>query len=193
MCIRDSIINDSRWDMTYLGMQIMVEGLALAAFGFMYQLTPEPLLKQLLRYVMSDEARHVAFGVLSLKEYYGELTDHEMMERQEFAFEAAVRMRDRMLLQTEVWDRIGVPAKEAIELTRLTPEAMLFNQLLFSKIVPNCKKLGLLDPNDGWLRKRFQEIGVIQFEDWVDTGEEYDQFALGQELGMPTAEGIAAS
>ena len=169
----DDIINDSRWDMTYLGMQIMVEGLALAAFGFMYQLTPEPLLKQLLRYVMSDEARHVAFGVLSLKEYYAELSDHEMMERQEFAFEAAVRMRDRMLLQTEVWDRLGVPAKEAIELTRLTPESMLFNQLLFSKIVPNCKKLGLLDPNDGWLRKRFQEIGVIQFEDWVDTGEEY--------------------
>ena len=63
----DDIITDSRWDMTYLGMQIMVEGLALAAFGFMHQLTTEPLLKQLLRYVMSDEARHVAFGVLSLQ------------------------------------------------------------------------------------------------------------------------------
>ena len=74
----DDIVEDSRWDMTYLGMQIMVEGLALAAFGFMHQLTTEPLLKQLLRYVMSDEARHVAFGVLSLKEYYDELTDAEM-------------------------------------------------------------------------------------------------------------------
>src|SRR6201984_2649304 len=69
----DDIINDSRWDMTYLGMQIMVEGLALAAFGFMHQMTTEPLLKQLLRYVMSDEARHVAFGVLSLQEYYAGL------------------------------------------------------------------------------------------------------------------------
>ena len=56
--------------MTYLGMQIMVEGLALAAFGFLHQMTTEPLLKKLLRYVMSDEARHVAFGVLSLQEYY---------------------------------------------------------------------------------------------------------------------------
>ena len=95
-------------------MQIMVEGLALAAFGFMHQLTPEPLLKQLLRYVMSDEARHVAFGVLSLKEYYAELTDAELRERQEFAFEAAVRMRDRFL-QQEVWERIGVDPKEVIE------------------------------------------------------------------------------
>ena len=103
----DDIIDDSRWDMTYLGMQIMVEGLALAAFGFMHQITTEPLLKQLLRYVMSDEARHVAFGVLSLQEYYEELTDAEMRERQEFAFEAAVRMRDRFL-QQEVWERMGV-------------------------------------------------------------------------------------
>ena len=98
----DDIIEDSRWDMTYLGMQIMVEGLALAVFGFMYQLTEEPLLKKLLRYVMSDEARHVAFGVLSLKEYYEGLTAAEIRERQEFAFEAAVRMRDRFL-QQEVW------------------------------------------------------------------------------------------
>ena len=99
----DDIVADSRWDMTYLGMQIMVEGLALAAFGFIHQLMTEPLLKQLLRYVMADEARHVAFGVLSLQEYYSGLTDAELRERQEFAFEAAVRMRDRFL-QQEVWD-----------------------------------------------------------------------------------------
>jgi hypothetical protein len=183
----DDIINDSRWDMTYLGMQIMVEGLALAAFGFMQMMTEDPLLKQLLRYVMSDEARHVAFGVLSLKEYYAELSDTELRERQEFAFEAAVRMRDRMLFQREVWERIGVPPKEAIEITRLTPEAQMFTQMLFSKIVPNCKKLGLLDASGGWLRDRFTEIGVIQFEDWTDTGEEYDAFALGADAPDPTA------
>ncbi|WP_421118663.1 ferritin-like domain-containing protein [Aquihabitans daechungensis] len=171
----DDIINDSRWDMTYLGMQIMVEGLALAAFGLAMSTTPDPLLKQLLRYVMSDEARHVAFGVLSLKEYYGELTDAEMLERQEFAFEAAVRMRNRFL-QQEVWGRLGVDVKEAVKLFEVPPEVKNqdpFQQLLFSKIVPNCKKLGLLDANDGWLRKRFDTLGVTQFEDWVDTGEEY--------------------
>src|SRR5262249_57169734 len=101
------LANDSGWDMTDLGMQIMVEGLALAAFGFMHQMTTEPLLKQMLRYVMSDEARHVAFGVLSLKEVYEGMSAGELRERQEFAFEAAVRMRDRFLSQ-EVWDRMGV-------------------------------------------------------------------------------------
>src|SRR5712692_6694568 len=168
----DDIIADSRWDMTYLGMQIMVEGLALAAFGFMHQMTTEPLLKKLLRYVMSDEARHVAFGVLSLKEYYAELSAAEIKERQEFAFEAAVRMRDRFL-QQEVWERLGVNVKDAVRVVQQSPDRPIFQGMLFSKIVPNCKKLGLLDAGDGWLRDRFTELGVIQFEDLVDTGEEY--------------------
>jgi hypothetical protein len=184
----DDIIQDSRWDMTYLGMQIMVEGLALAAFGVMYQVTDEPLLKKLLRYVMSDEARHVAFGVLSLKEYYADLSDKEMRERQEFAFEAALRMRDRFL-QQEVWERQGIAPKDIVGgLLAIPNEDNVFQQMLFSKIVPNCKKLGLLDRSDGWLRKRFEEIHVIQFEDWEDTGEEYSAFALtDEELSGQTA------
>jgi hypothetical protein len=177
----DDIVNDSRWDMTYLGMQVMVEGLALAAFGYMHQLTGEPLLKQLLRYVMSDEARHVAFGVLSLQEAYSEMSDAEMKERQEFAYEASVRMRDRFL-QQEVWERMGIKSKEIVPLVIQDPTRLMFQQMLFAKIVPNCKKLGLLDRNDKWLRHRFEEMGVIQFEDWEDTGEEYLKFELGQQL-----------
>jgi len=175
----DDIVNDSRWDMTYLGMQIMVEGLALAAFGFIHQITTEPLLKQLLRYVMSDEARHVAFGVLSLKEYYAGLSDAELRERQEFAFEAAVRMRDRFL-QQEVWDRMGLDVKQVLPLVMASPQRQMFQSMLFSKIVPNCKKLGLLDANGGWLRARFTELGVIGFEDNADTGEEYAMFQLAE-------------
>ncbi len=169
----DDIISDSRWDLTYLGMQIMVEGLALAAFGVLHQLTTEPLLKKLLRYVMSDEARHVAFGVLSLRECYEQMSGREIRERQEFAFEAAIRMRDRFL-QQEVWDRLGIDVRVMVKLLLQQPaEENTFQKHLFSKIVPNCKKLGLLDAGDGWLRERFTEIGVIEFEDWADTGSEY--------------------
>ncbi len=175
----DDIINDSRWDMTYLGMQVMVEGLALAAFGFMHQMTEEPLLKKLLRYVMSDEARHVAFGVLSLKEVYEGMTDVEMKDRQEFAFEAAIRMRDRLLSQ-EVWEKHGVNPRDVVPLILRDPTRDIFQQMLFSKIVPNCKKLGLLDRNDQWLRRRFEDMNVIQFEDWEDTGSEYIKFELDE-------------
>jgi len=177
----DDIVKDSRWDMTYLGMQVMVEGLALAAFGFMHQLTGEPLLKKILRYVMSDEARHVAFGVISLKECYDQMTDAEMKDRQEFAFEAGVRMRDR-LMQQEVWERMGVDVRQVMPLILEDPTRRVFQSMLFSKIVPNCKKLGLLDRNDKWLRHRFEEMGVIQFEDWDDTAEDYLKFDIAAEL-----------
>ncbi len=181
----DDIIADSRWDMTYLGMQIMVEGLALAAFGFIAQTTPEPLLRQLLRYVMADEARHVAFGVLSLQEIYADMTQAEILDRQEFAFEAAVRMRDRMQGQ-EVWARMGIDPAVAAKIAEQDTTRVDFQSLLFGKIVPNCKKLGLLDAGDGWLRARFTEIGIIQFEDFEDTEAEIAAQADGSPVDWVT-------
>jgi hypothetical protein len=177
----EDVINDARWDMTYLGMQIMIEGLALAAFGFLFQMTEEPLLKKLLRYVMSDEARHVAFGVLSLQEYYQGLTLAEIRERQEFAFDAALRMRDRFLRQ-EVWHRMGIddPRPLIAAMLDAPPESKEFQRLLFSKIVPNCAKLGLLDAGEGWLRTKFEEIDVIEFEHLESTDDEYRDFALAE-------------
>jgi len=159
----EDVLQDSRWDMVYLGMQVMIEGLALAAFGYMYQLSQEPLLKQLLRYVMSDEARHVAFGTLSLQEVYASLSSKELSERAEFAFEASLRMRDRFL-QQEVWEHMGVDPKKIVPLVLNNPDRQLFQSLLFAKIVPNCRKLGLLDANNNWLRDRFDTIGVLGFE-----------------------------
>ncbi len=177
----DDIINDSRWDMTYLGMQIMVEGLALAAFGLMHSLTDEPLLKKMLRYVMSDEARHVAFGVLSLREIYAGMTASEIRERQEFAFEATVRMRDRFL-QQEVWDYFGVDTREITRrlLFDVSPDEMQFQPLLFSKIVPNCRKLGLLDAGDGWLRRKYTEIGIIDYEHSPDTADDFLAYDIAE-------------
>jgi len=109
------------------------------------------------------------------------MTQAELLERQEFAFEAAVRMRDRFL-QQEVWERMGADVKKVIPLAYQDPLRQEFQQLLFTKIVPNCRKLGLLDAGDGWLRKKFGEIGVIQYENWVDTSEEIDAFAITREL-----------
>jgi hypothetical protein len=126
---------------------------------------------------MADEARHVAFGVLSLKEFYTELSTPEIRERQEFAFEAAIRMRDRFL-QQEVWERMEINPRDVLPLVQQDPGRQLFQQMLFSKIVPNCRKLGLIDAGDAWLRRRFEEMGVIQFETWEDTGEEYEKLQV---------------
>jgi para-aminobenzoate N-oxygenase AurF len=173
----DELVREPRWDMKYLGMQVVIEGLALAAFGFQYQLSPDPLLKQITRYVMADEARHVAFGVLSLREVYTDMTAAEIQERQEFCFDACLRMRDRYLAQ-EVWDELGLPVAECAEIMLRSPAQLEFRRALFSKVVPNLKKLGLLDSGDGWLRQKFGELGVLEFEHLEDSSVEHARMDL---------------
>ncbi|HEY4239812.1 MAG TPA: ferritin-like domain-containing protein [Kofleriaceae bacterium] len=160
----DMILKDSRWDMKFLGMQIMVEGLALAAFGLIRQNTQEPLLKQLTAYVMGDEARHVAFGVLSLRDYYRDQSDSVKREREDFVFEAARLMRDRFLFQ-EVWEKNGLPTKQCMDIALNSQMQIMFRQMLFAKIVPAIKKMDLLSDRQ---RTHFEELGILQFENYAD-------------------------
>jgi len=188
----NQIISESRWDMIYLGMQIMVEGLALAAFGLMkFTKADEPLIQQITAAVMRDEARHVAFGVLSLQDLYTkELSSAELKEREEFVIEATVLMRDRLLME-EVWPRIGLDSKVWMPWSLRTPFMVGFRQILFSKIVPNLKRLGLLTPR---VRAKFAELDILQYESMPDSTQEEDTavppalmsfFSKLQEAGVP--------
>jgi hypothetical protein len=176
-----ALLEDSRWDIAYLGMQIVIESLALAAFGSMLRQVDEPLLHKLLRYIMSDEARHVAFGVLSLAELYHELTDAELQERQDFLCENTLRNRSRSFTP-EIWERVGVDAEavipflfEAAKKRKARPFAA-FERGFFAKLVPNVRKLGLLDANNGYLRERWGEAGLLDFEFADDTGSDYEAY-----------------
>jgi hypothetical protein len=156
----DQILTDSRWDMKYLGMQIMVEGLAMAAFGFMHKMCTEPLLGALLHDVIRDESRHVAFGVVSLTDYYDDMPERDRREREEFVFEGCRLMRDRLLAE-QVWERMGWPVADVRQVVLESPVMIEFRKMLFSKVVPNVKRLGLLTP---WLRERFAELDILKFE-----------------------------
>ena len=154
------LLADGRWDITYLGMQIMIESLALAAFGFIYQTTQEPLLRDITFHVMSDEARHVAFGIASLDTLYEGMTEAERREREEFVCAAAELMRDRLLMR-EVFERMGLPADACVEFMREHPLQVQFRTLLFSKVVPNVKRIGLLTP---YVRRQFERLEILEFE-----------------------------
>jgi hypothetical protein len=171
----DMILKDSRWDMKFLGMQIMVEGLALAAFGMIRNNTQEPLLRELTAYVMGDEARHVAFGVLSLRDYYKDQPESVKREREDFVFEAARLMRDRFLFQ-EVWEKSNLPVKECMDIALNNQGQVMFRQMLFAKIVPAIKKMDLLSDKQ---RQRFAELGILQFENWADPFSDLEQSPKG--------------
>jgi hypothetical protein len=174
----EQTLTDRRWDMTYLGMQVLIEGLALSAFQAIRDKSGNTLAGAVNAYVMQDEARHVSFGRLALREYYPELSDAERDEREEFVVEALYFMRDRFN-QSEVWERSGLPVEKLNELHYQSKQMNSFRGRLFSRIVPTVKDIGLWGTR---VQKAFTEMGVMDYakidvvEQLANDGRVADEF-----------------
>lgn len=164
--ILDKVLSDPRWDLKFIGMQVIIEGLALAAFNTMQMSARDPLLRQLVGYVIRDEARHVTFGINYLEEFVKALSDEEKEARALFAYETCVIMRER-LISTDVFDHFGWNAEEAREYVLQGEFMKRFRNLLFTRVMPNLKRIGLLTDK---IRPKFEELGILQFENFVDDG-----------------------
>ena len=162
--IIDALMTDARWDMKFLGMQIMVEGLALGAFGFLYQHTQEPLLKDMLRYVIQDEARHVHYGVLALRQHITtELSPKEKAEREDWAYEVALLMRNRFMayeVYEEWYEGSSVTREQWRQLVLSSPGMRRFRDIMFTRLVPNLREIGLLSPR---IRPHYEQAGMGQY------------------------------
>jgi hypothetical protein len=145
----------------------------MAAFASMYTMAVEPLVRDVVRYVMKDESRHVAFGVISLRGFYTDMAEHERREREQFVVEACHLMRDR-LVGDEIATHFGWPREEVRQRVLASPVMKMFRQSLFARVVPNIKKLGLLTPE---VRKGFEQLEILQFED-------FDSDAADRAIGL---------
>jgi hypothetical protein len=155
----DQTLRDSRWDMTYLGMQVVIEGLALASFGTIRDNAKNELCAQVNAYVMQDESRHVAFGRLALRDYYPQLTQKEREEREEFLLEASYLMRDRFDA-VELWHHLDLPIEECARAMYESGFMEKFRNSLFSRIVPIVKDVGLWGET---VRNGYEQMGVIGY------------------------------
>jgi hypothetical protein len=153
----EQALTDGRWDLPYLGMQVLIEGLALAAFGLYRDMSTNPLVKQLLAYVMQDEARHVAFGRLALKDYYAQLSSKERADREEFVVEGCYLMRDRFKGK-EIFETLGMPVAECMSYVDASPMYTMYQSLLFSRIVPCVRDIGLWGEK---VRDAYADMGVL--------------------------------
>ncbi|EDM76164.1 hypothetical protein PPSIR1_26928 [Plesiocystis pacifica SIR-1] len=184
--ILDSLMTDSRWDMKFLGTQIMIEGLALGAFGVLYKVTGEPLLRELLRMVIQDEARHVHYGVLALREHFTKaLSERERQEREDWAFEVALLMRNRFMAYEvyEEWFEGRMSREQWRQFITRAPGMKMFRQVMFSRLVPNLRAIGLLSER---IMPYYEKVGLMQFFD----GEAADQLSaemLLRELDLQRA------
>jgi len=163
----DKVLTDPRWDLKFIGMQILIEGLALAAFQTIHQTTSDPLLRDIVGLVMRDEGRHVAFGVNYLEDWIKILPADQIEERAQFAYEACVVMRDR-LVSTTVAEEFGFTAEEALEINNASQGGQAFRAFLFERMIPNLKRIGLLTEA---IRPKFQALGVLQFENLRHDGQ----------------------
>jgi hypothetical protein len=165
--ILDKILTDPRWDLKFIGMQIVIEGLALSAFQTARETTPDPVLRDIVHLVIRDEARHVTFGVNYLEEFLKTLTDEEREERAQFAYEACVISRER-LIATDVYRHFGWDV-EATRKRVLEGHIMsMFRNLLFTRVVPNLKRIGLMTDA---IRPKFEELGILEYEDMPNDGD----------------------
>lgn len=164
----EQVMGHRHVDMTFLGMQILVEGVALAAFSLGGALFSNPLIGDITERVRRDEARHVAFGVLSLQGFYDDMDPVDLREREAFVLEACALMRDRFE-PIQVWEHFGIDVAEARARFADSPDMAAFRSLLFSKVVPNLRKLGLLTPR---VREGFEQLGILRYERFIDSATE---------------------
>lgn len=160
--ILDDLLTDARWDFKFLGMQIMVEGLALGAFRTMHNMSGEPLLKQMLKYVIRDESRHVHYGVLALHKHFSQLSPHDRAEREDWAFEVAILMRNRFLAHEVYyeWFEGMITRQQWNEAISASPAMKYFRQAMFDRLIPNLDYLGLMGKR---VRARYEREGLLKF------------------------------
>ena len=170
--ILDKILTDPRWDLKFIGMQLIIEGLALAAFQATRDLAKDSVLYDMLGLIIRDEARHVTFGVNYLEEFVETLSHDEKEDRAQFAYEACLLSRER-LLSTDVYEHFGWDVEDARQFQLGSEIMQHFQKLLFSRVMPNLSRIGLLTDS---VKEKFDDLGILEFAslpsdgdiDWAD-------------------------
>jgi len=157
----DKILTDERWDLKFIGMQVVIEGLALAAFHASRDASTDPVYKEMVGYIIRDEARHVTFGINYLEEYVKTLSEQEQIDRANFALEACTVSRNR-LKPYDVWEKYGMNIQETEEYQKQHIFQTQFQDVLFSRIMPNLKRIGLLRDE---LIPEYEKLGVMGYAD----------------------------
>lgn len=157
----DKILTDPRWDLKFIGMQVIIEGLALAAFNTARNETADPVLRDMLGLIIRDEARHVTFGINYLTDFVQTLSEEERLDRAQFALEACIVSRNR-LTPTDVWKKYELDIDYTAQYTKNNLAQAQFQDILFSRIMPNLKKIGLLPRS---IEPQYAELGILKYAD----------------------------
>ena len=161
----DRTLRSEAWEIKLLGMQMLIEGLAIAAFNLMHKQTGDATLRDLLDYVLQDEGRHVNFGYFALRRAVPAMAPERRAELEDFACEACDALfarDDKTGFQSikTVWNDLGMDG-EAVwrDGIATSPTLKAFNRFLFTEVlIPRLQRLGLISPR---VEPRYREIGLL--------------------------------
>lgn len=156
------IAGDPRHDFTSLGMQIIIEGLALSFFKNVHAYSKDELVRSIQGLVLRDEARHFATGQVALGNFYGALTTSELQEREEFVVEACHSLTEH-LIGAELWKPLGLTEKTCRDLVQATRIHQSMTRSMFRQLVPAINKIGLLKSK---ARRFFDKLGVFEYANY---------------------------
>ena len=161
----DEILATNMWELKLLGMQMLIEGLAIAAFNLMRKQTGDPTLADLLDYLLQDEGRHVNFGYFALRRSIPGMDPAKREYLEDFTFRACDLMYARdertgfQSIKT-VWNEMGWDGDKIWNDTVANSQSTkTFNSFLFKdNLMPRLQRLDLISDR---IAPRYQEIGLL--------------------------------
>ena len=143
----DRLLAAPTWKTKTLGMQCLFEGMAVGIFDQVARATTNPLLHDIVRRVQVDEARHAAFGILTMRRLVKESTPEEMAEMEDFAFSIleCLNANQQLDMLRVFGPKYGLDPENVVQMTHSLPEWPALNsEIYMHTVVPNLKRLGLI-------------------------------------------------
>ena len=151
----DTILGDPRWYVKTIALQLVAETFAVSLFKMLAETSPDPLLSDICRRILQDEARHMGFGMLSLPEVVAESSEAERLELEDVTVWALNRTLTgtfpRPLYEELGYSRADIDKIRELRKTRAAGGVedlfrRTFRRELHTSLVRNLVKIGLLTP-----------------------------------------------
>ena len=162
----DTLLSDKRWTVKTIGLQLVAETFAVALFRMLAETSKDPLLRQVCKLILQDESRHMGFGMLSLPDVVGQMTDAERKDMEEVTHWALVKTLTGQF-PAQVYQEIGFTEAEIKEIHGHRRERAagaegshfrkLFRKDLHGTLLANLQKVGLLTER---MRPALESVGI---------------------------------
>ena len=164
--IFDTLLGSGSWYLKTVGLQLVAETFAVSLFRMLADSSKDPVLREVCKRIVQDEARHMGFGMLSLPRVVAEASETERRELEDYTcfalektltgFFPAEAYRDLGFSPAEM-DEIRRYRRETAASNDYAPFRKYFRKDMHGSMVQNLARIGLLSDR---VRPRLERLGI---------------------------------